>query len=152
MSATILVCFPGVFKSAFYHELSGMTLSLTNVRSLREDNSQLVKTVRDHAETVDIIIVNYDKALIEELSKEFKVIMIVPDGVSREDWFKRPYFEHLDKLDGLDFSNYADNYDDLVWEANCLEIEGVEKIAIKKENKFLKDKKVREVLKRWKKN
>ena len=152
MSAVVLVCFPGVFKSAFYHELSGMVLTLTNVKILGENNIQLVNTIEENSEVVDFIIVNYDKMLIETLTQRFKVIMIVPEKISKDDWFSRPYFEHLDKLEGLDFSDYRDNYVKLVWEANCLEIEDMKKIVIKQKNKFLKDRQIKEVIKKWKKN
>ena len=92
MSAVVLVCFPGVFKSAFYHELSGMVLTLTNVKILGENNIQLVNTIEENSEVVDFIIVNYDKMLIETLTQRFKVIMIVPEKISKDDWFSRPYF------------------------------------------------------------
>lgn len=152
MSAVVLVCFPGVFKSAFYHELSGMVLTLTNVKTLGENNIQLVKTIEENSEVVDFIIVNYDKMLIETLTRRFKVIVIVPEKISKDDWFSRPYFEHLNKLEGLDFSDYKGNYVKLVWEANCLEIEDMKKIVIKQNSKFLKDRQIREVVKKWKKN
>lgn len=152
MSAVVLVCFPGVFKSAFYHELSGMVLTLINVKTLGEDNTQLVKTIEENSEIADFIIVNYDKMLIETLTQRFKVIMIVPENISKDDWFSRPYFEHLDKLEGLNFLDYKDNYVKLVWEANCLEIEDMKKIVIKQNSKFLKDRQIREVVKKWKKN
>ncbi len=146
MSGIVLACFPGVFKSAFYFDLSGSTYSATATRTLGEDNSELIESVVEQVESVDWVVVNYDKDLVIELSKRVKVVMVVPSKVPKEDWFKRFYFEGLEALGGNNYSEYESRYEKLVWEANCLEIEGVQKVLIKNKNQFVTSRRIRKAV------